>query len=278
MQHLPKFRVLHAEFIRQPMSKSKAFIHTSLVGFVLLTCCVTSCSDPFTFWSDDVPGTVRLDLHLTWKGEPFALNQKGEDHNGHVIRLENLQMYLSRISLRDELSGEWRALGDVHLVDFSADHPFILEEVPGGFYDGIKFGLGIPPDLNSGIDPASYPNEHPLSVAGSAGMFWTWASGYIFVKYEGKFAPEGSGEPLEPLSYHTGTDSAYREVILDLPDPQYFAPRNLTVLDLSFDGAEALHGPLDSIDVVTHPVTHSAVGTQLGYRLMDLMDDAWSLH
>jgi hypothetical protein len=259
------------------MSKRTRFFNIAAVALAASALGLLSCSQPFTLWDDAIPGTLRLDMSLTWNDEAFGLGQKGVDHNGNAIRLENLQMYFSRLELRDE-AGTWHRLGETHLLDFADDTPYVLEEVPWGQYNAVKFGMGIPPDLNTGIDPASYPNDHPLSVAGSAGMFWTWASGYIFVKYEGKFAAGGTGEPLEPLSYHTGTDTAYREVILDLPTLLYTGPRNLNVLNLSFDAAKCLHGEADSIDVVADPITHSAVGTTLGYRLMDLMDDAWTIY
>lgn len=259
------------------MSKRKQFFNMAAIVLLLGSIGLWGCSQPFSIWDDEVPATLRLDMALTWDDAPFGLGQKGTDHNGNTIRLENLQMYFSRLELRDE-SGNWQRMTDVNLLDFSDDQPFVLAEVPWGRYDAMKFGMGIPPDLNTGIDPASYPNAHPLSVAGSAGMFWTWASGYIFVKYEGKFSETVSGEPLEPLSYHTGTDSAYREVVLDFPEPMSFVPRDLTVLNLEFDAADCLHGPNDSIDVVAEPITHSAVGTVLGNRLMDLMDDAWKLN
>lgn len=257
------------------MSKTARFFHISLLFTALST---WSCSDPFTFWDDPVPGTLRLDMHLTWGGEPFALGQTATDHNGHTIRLENLQFYLAELELRDA-SGNWQTLEDIHLVDFNNEEPFVLEEVPWGSWDAMRFGLGIPPDLNTGIDPASYPNDHPLSVAGSAGMFWTWASGYIFAKYEGKFAPNGEGDLIEPFSYHTGADSAYRQVTLELPDYKtlYCEPRTLTVLNLELDAARCLYGPADSIDVIADPITHSAIGTTLGTRVADLMSQAWSV-
>lgn len=237
-----------------------------------------SCSDPF-FWSDsDVPGTLRLDVDLTWNGEAFGLGQTGTDHNNNTLRLENLQLYFSRLELRD-LDSNWHQVGDVRLLDFNTDHAFILEEVPWGNYNAIRFGIGLPRDLNTGIDPASYPNDHPLSVAGSAGMFWTWATGYIFAKYEGKFAPNGEGDLIEPFSYHTGADSAYRRVTLEIPDytTLYCEPRSLTVLNLELDAARCLYGPQDSIDIIADPITHSAIGTTLGTRVAELMSQAWSL-
>ncbi|MDE0979832.1 MAG: hypothetical protein OSA78_07550, partial [Flavobacteriales bacterium] len=59
--------------------------------------------------------------------------------------------------------------------------------------------------------------------------------------------------------------------------PFLIQSRELTVHELAFDAALVLIGTSDSIDVVADPITHNASGTSLGGRIMDLMDDAWSL-
>ena len=68
-------------------------------------------------------------------------------------------------------------------------------------------------------------------------MFWTWSSGYIFVKYEGKFALETGTQLLEPVSYHCGTDASYRTVTLELPEPLVVAAEETANLTLTLDAA-----------------------------------------
>ena len=55
-------------------------------------------------------------------------------------------------------------------------------------FNALKFNVGVPSELNQGVDPTSYPNSHPLSVSGSAGMRWDMNNSYFFVKFEGKLA------------------------------------------------------------------------------------------
>ncbi len=47
--------------------------------------------------------------------------------------------------------------------------------------------------------------------------------------------------------------------------------------ELVFDAAAALVGENDNIDIVADPITHNGTGTTLGGRVMNLMDDAWSI-
>jgi hypothetical protein len=238
----------------------------------------------FTFISCDnkseeevLPGSVRMEFNLTWNGEECAVGGVQNDHLNHPLRIDNLQMYIAPVEIRNE-RGEWTEIQDVALLDFAISGQRMTANVEAGTYNGLRFGMGLPPEINTDIDPASYPNDHPLSVPGSAGMFWTWSSGYVFVKYEGKFATETGNQLLEPLSYHCGTDESYRMVTFDFQEPIVIQSEEVSAFGLDFDAAAALIGPDDSIDVVQDPVTHNAQGTILGARLMDLMDDAWTLN
>ena len=237
----------------------------------------------FTFVSCDnnreeevLPGSVRIEFNHKWNGEESGIGEVHNDHLNHPVRLDNLQMYIAPIELRNE-RGEWIEVLDVALVDFAIDGQRMTTSAESGTYNALRFGMGLPPEINTNIDPASYANEHPLSVPGSAGMFWTWSSGYVFVKYEGKFATEIGNQLLEPLSYHCGTDESYRMVTFDFEENIVIQSEEISAFGLNFDAAATLIGPEDSIDVVQDPVTHSAQGTMLAARLMDLMDDAWTL-
>jgi hypothetical protein len=248
---------------------------------VILVLVSAGCGWPYHTPNPDTPGTVRLDLALTWQGDAYEIGEEVTDHMAHPIRLDNLQMYFSSVALREVGTGNWIQPHDnpleVHLVDFKISGQYAVTPFPQGTYDAIQFGLGIPEEINTDMDPASYPNDHPLSVSGSAGMFWSWLSGYIFFKYEGKTALE-TGDPLElPVSYHCGTDNAYRTVVLETEEDFYVWPASLTIMQLEFDAARMLVGPTDSIDVIAEPFTHNGEGDTLAPRLMNLAQQGWTV-
>lgn len=248
---------------------------SSFLVFGLLVLVLTGCDRCNPEPPVSTPGMARLDLELTWGDEAYVLEQVATDHNGYPVRLDNLQLYLAPVAFRS--NGEWVEGADVSLIDFSVHAQHIESNLEAGTYDAVRFGMGLPPEINTDIDPASYPNSHPLSVIGSAGMFWTWSSGYIFVKYEGKFALETGTQLLEPVSYHCGTDASYRTVTLELSEPLVIASESTTNLTLTLDAAKALNGTNDAIDLAVDPVTHNAQGDSLGGRMMDLLVDAWKI-
>ena len=247
-----------------------SFLVIGLLVLVLTGCDRCNPEPPVS-----TPGTARIDLELTWGEEAYVLEQVATDHNGYPVRLDNLQLYLAPVAFRS--NGEWVEGADVSLIDFSVHAQHIESTLEAGTYDAVRFGMGLPPEINTDIDPASYPNSHPLSVIGSAGMFWTWSSGYIFVKYEGKFALETGTQLLEPVSYHCGTDASYRTVTLELSEPLVIASETTENLTLTLDAAKALNGTNDAIDLAVDPVTHNAQGDSLGGRMMDLLVDAWKI-
>lgn len=253
--------------------------NTNFIGLIAAIALLTAgCS--FPHWSDhnDVPGTLRLDIGATWEGTPYALGDVATDYAGHLVQLQNLQAYISRIELRNK-SGEWignERKDEVNLVDFKSEFPRIVEPFPAGQYDAIRFGLGLPPDINGQVTPADYPNDHPLSVEGSAGMFWTWLTGYIFFKYEGRVSPVGSEILSEPLAYHCGTNDSYRVVTLELEQDVWIWGQTLQAMQLQFDAARALYAT-EPIDVIAYPVTHNGPGDTLAFALMDNLASAWTV-
>jgi len=231
------------------------------------------------FRSEDlepIPGTVRFETALDWDGQAYAVGNIATDEFGHPLRLDNLQMYLAPIEFRST-DGTWTSSDDVFLLDYSENDKYLTLPLPAGTYDAMRFGMGIPSEINTDIDPASYPNDHPLSVLGSAGMFWTWSSGYIFVKYEGKFALESGQQLIEPFSYHCGTDASYRMVTLELASPLEIQRHEVTNARLNLDASMALASETDTINIEVDPVTHNAGGDSLGGRMMDLLVNAWSI-
>ncbi len=75
--------------------------------------------------------------------------------------------------------------------------------IPEGNYVGVKFMIGI--DSLRNTKPVS-ERQGVLDVGGAAaGMYWTWNSGYIFLKMEGSYDdPNDSVLTRSPLTYHIG--------------------------------------------------------------------------
>lgn len=251
----------------------------SILFFVLMVFSFTSCKEknPAEVIADEVPAKVLLNFNPMWLGSDFVMQDVYYDDFGNRIRIDKFMHYVSFLKLIKD-DGSEVILKDFHLLDFYNDNSFVFD-VPAGMYKKLKFGIGVPEEYNKDQDPAQYPSSNPLSVAGSQGMFWTWNTGYIFVKFEGKAdttATEGA-ELLHPVAIHIGDDPLFRRYSSPEMDIELLAgqTKNLNV-NIHIDQILETGGVSD-IDFATDAITHTSNNLVLATAFMDNYVNAISL-
>jgi hypothetical protein len=121
--------------------------------------------------------------------------------NGQQLRVTTFNYYCSNVRLS-------RADGSVFVVPNSyflvsaaapASQAITIAGVPVGSYTGLSFVVGV--DSARNVSGAQTGALDP-----SNGMFWTWNSGYIFMKMEGLSpqAPHAAGVVEGVLVFHIG--------------------------------------------------------------------------
>ena len=127
----------------------------------------------------------------------------------------------------------------------------VLENLPAGEYVSVHFTVGV-----DSIDNCSGAQSGALDPIN--GMFWTWNTGYIFMKLEG--TSEFSSAPNAMLEYHIGgfkkPNDCIRPICLAL-NPSIVIPneQNKTI-KIKTDVLEILKAPI-SIDFSTLPIVTS---------------------
>ena len=183
----------------------------------------------------------------------------GNDH-----QVTKLKMYLSNLRLECDC-GSQESLSDVVLVDPENDVMSFSFDVPAKKYTGLSMSLGLPEDLNA-QDPATFDASSPLSV--QQNMYWTWASRYRFLIYEGRVDSTQSNNFNHLLVYHTGTDALYRE-LPTLPVDITVTEYGQQVIDVSFDVQNVLYNPNDPIDIFLDDATHTMDNMDLARRITE---------
>ena len=193
----------------------KAISHLILFCTTILLC--TSCSKEGGPAPDQSrTGNLQLKFDHIVGGKKLQLGT-GEYTNGHgeLFTIDLLKYYISNIVLHDAAGGEYVVPQDesYYLVDASAvESQFVNIEVPEGDYTQLTFIIGVdslrstmPIDHRTGVlDPAG---DHL-----SGGMYWSWNSGYIFFKMEGRSpAIDLTGDPTgqHRYRYHIGGFGGY---------------------------------------------------------------------
>jgi hypothetical protein len=136
--------------------------------------------------------------------EPMVLNTKTYTNaSGEDFTISTFNYFVSNISLKKSDGTELKFADKYFLVKESVEDSktITLSDVPAGDYTSVSFMVGVDSaksvsdvSQRTGVlDPASY---------GTDNMYWSWNSGYIFFKMEGKSTK--SANAAKDYKFHIG--------------------------------------------------------------------------
>jgi len=198
---------------------------------------------------------VGIDISHVVGGEPLRLDE-GRYRNavGEEFTVQRLRYYLSLPRLR-RADGSWfeprhpaESAEAYHLVDEAKPESRRLRitGVPAGEYTGIEFLLGVD-------DARNHAGAQSGALDPAQGMFWTWKSGYIFLKAEGSSPASTAGG--RGFSYHIGggEPSLARRVYLSFGEkPIRVDPRIRPTVHLAAD-LGALFSAVNPVSIAQLP-------------------------
>ena len=222
-----------------------------MLAFSLGCLFLSSCKE------DPEEGTLTIHFKAVYDEATLPTFSTRPFTNGQQLQFTNLAMYFTDIQLVD--NSTVRDLRDVELVDLNFDNLAAAEAgyilkltgIPAGSYDTIRFGMGIPPDLNQ-KEPSDFPSTSPLS---KTGFYWVAWGSYIFSKTEGRLDTIGNGSLDLGFALHTGSDDLYRSAKAGVPIT--IEDGKETNLDILVDYKLLLEG----VDIKSNPQNHSPSDT-----------------
>lgn len=124
---------------------------------------------------------INLNFDPVWADKSVKLDQNYPIDVKDSIRFDQLKWYISGITLTSNNKIVFEEENSFHLLDLSiAQSLSISSSIPKDLlYDHIQFSIGI--DSLTNVAGAIGGDLDPTN-----GMYWTWQSGYINVKVEGK--------------------------------------------------------------------------------------------
>jgi hypothetical protein len=168
---------------------------------------------------------TRFDVHLEAGSRPLVLGEVLDSAVfDRALRPSKARFYVSELALLREDG----SLAEAELVDergerlpyelalIDGEHPSTLAlhvRAEPGTYRGLALSVGVPERCTSGERlnhaDASALNA-PLDV--DSDMYWSWNSGYVFVKFEGHIDDGGA---YRPFFYHVGGDERLASLELE---------------------------------------------------------------
>ncbi len=177
--------------------------------------CLGACSDEEATDGDDTAVTVAVSFQTVLGSTEFGCGDtyQGVGSTGTQFTPTDLRMYVHDVTLLGadgaqspillDQDGKWQ-YENVALLDFedgcgegAADMNTVVRgAAEGGPWSGIRFGVGVPFDLNHGDAAAA---AAPLD---NTAMFWSWNQGYKHIRLD------ASTTGLPDNGYHIHMGSA----------------------------------------------------------------------
>lgn len=186
--------------------------------------------------------SLHVQFHNMVNGKSVVMdNTTYKNGLGQSYTVSNLKYYISNIRLTDAAGRQIMDSG-YYLIreDDSSSMDVVLAHIPSGQYKKLSFMIGV--DSLHNCSGAQSDALDPVN-----GMFWTWNTGYIFFKLEGKSS--ASKNPGGIYEYHIGgyrqPSNTIRTVSLDLPsgDESAKAPQAIQTLHIAADIASMMDRP-----------------------------------
>ena len=192
------------------------YFHKILVLFYSLV--IAACGEQIVIPVDTA--SLYLSFRATYSGEPLILNQT-YNYEGNQVKFSKINFYISDlVAINDDGETE---LSEIQFIDLSLTHNTLADaeegfqmsfsKIPIGTYSYLRFGVGVPSDLNK-TTPADYATNHPLGTKNSA-QYSEDLNSYFFVKIEGEYDKDGNeiiDENDISFVYYTGTDRNYKSI------------------------------------------------------------------
>lgn len=197
------------------------------------------------------PGSVEMHFENKSGEEELVFGQWYKTEMGDSFQVSLFNYYISNIVLTTSDGKTYAEPESYHLIkhEDAGSMKFMINNVPPGEYTQVSFMIGV--DSTRNVSGAQTGALDPIH-----GMFWTWNTGYIMAKLEGK-APK-SGGMEQKLMYHVGgfkgENNVVKSVNIQLAHSEK-VNNNEVHLTVSADVKKWFHG-VNHIDFATTYMIH----------------------
>ncbi|HSK12700.1 MAG TPA: MbnP family protein, partial [Phnomibacter sp.] len=164
--------------------------------------------------TEDELGHVEIKMVHMANGDLLQMDRPGTNPHGEPFTVTNFAYYISHIELESTQGPSVKLPVEYYLVNEKVPASRTISIMPPkGEYRSISWLLGVDSTRNvSGVQSGALDPAN--------GMFWSWNTGYIFAKLEGR-SPVSTA-PLQNVTYHIGGfrqgENALRTVTLTFPE------------------------------------------------------------
>lgn len=166
----------------------------------------TACEDDDNLGEN---GDVSITFNAVYDDAALDLQQTAYDYpDGAKIKVQLFQYYISDLVLV-RADGGTETLSEIELIRYNAagagnTQTLTFDNVPAGDYVGLRYGIGVKPELNN-QPPSNFAADYVLNEV----EYWNDNVRYVFAKIEGNVDLNDDGTFDTPVSYHMGSNDIY---------------------------------------------------------------------
>lgn len=243
------------------------------VGMITLLSVLSACDDDKPDPPVPQPPTtavVKMTYEPVWGDQPFDKTNVYLSAADERVLIQLVKMYISEVELIQ--GADTQRVSSAELVDVTNGPTVRYASVRAGTYSDLHFALGLPYELNHGDITTIDPNA-PLG--NNSGMYWTWATLYRFLLFEGRYDtdPNATSVPPYQFSLHTGRDQCYRPRVV--PFPTTTVPGDTIQMNFRMDIERFFTNGSAVLDLSQGPQSHGEASTlPIAMELSDLVIQA----
>ncbi len=224
-----------------------------MIAIVAITISLVSCSK-----SDNAiigSGNLKVQFENGFADNALVLGSATvPTSQNEVLKISSIKYIVSNIELtrEDGTTFTYPKAQSYFIVDEATPASLLLNlsNIPAANYKSIKFGIGV--------DQAQYDLGQTgianfWTTAQTAGMTWSWASGFKFLAFEGTFTSPTVTTDASFMIHtgKTGTDYNYTEISLALPTSALVRTNITPQIHLSTDLSQIIDGS-NKINLTAH--------------------------
>ena len=175
------------------------------INLIFLLCCWTILGVAQT--------TLELNIQHKYEKSTFASGQPYMDANNNVVKISQIQYYLSGIELTHD-GGQLTALSNKYVLVDGTQGNYELGTINSTItsLENIQFDLGV--DVNTNIThPSDYVVGSPLA---ELGMYSTNENSYVFLMIEGLVDTDGDNVADQPFVFRATAAQLLRTVSVEV--------------------------------------------------------------
>lgn len=207
-------------------------LYKSGLVWICLIYLFCACSKEESTENNTLP--VSISFKPLAYGAPIDTSKTYINNAGESFKITKFMYYVTDIEWRSK-TGQVFKDSSYHLIDlYDTSSQTFSVNVERGVYDTIFFSIGV--DSIHNVSGAQSGALDPMK-----GMFWTWSTGYIFVKFEGR-SPVSTA-PNQQFLYHIGGFRAGENAMRTLALATSFDVEKHKGVEFSADVANWFDGP-----------------------------------